>query len=246
MLISEKQALRQLVALGLMEPEIADIIETLAKDKAVDLEPIEGVITRPLILLLDKSSSMKPHKQAMIDGQHHLINSLLGAAGHIDVYFGQILFNHEVEEYFQDMVPLRDSSDSRRAHPKVKLLDHNNYNPQGGTALYDTIVHALAMLSPQLVYAEEMGQQVMSHIAVITDGIDEHSKTKPETLKKVIDFALEAGIIHRITLVGLGNYDYEAVGESIGIEHIIEGTADPKEIRRAMDLISSHVVEDSL
>jgi len=89
-----------------------------------------------------------------------------------------------------------------------------------------------------------LGQQVMAHIAIITDGKDEHSKTKAENLKKVMDFVLETGIIHRISLVGLGDFDYRTIGKSIGIEHVIEGKADPKEIRKAMDLISSHVIKD--
>ncbi len=89
-----------------------------------------------------------------------------------------------------------------------------------------------------------MGQQVMAHIAIITDGKDEHSKTEAETLKKVINFVLEAGLIHRITLVGLGNYDYRAIGESIGIHNVIEANAEPTEIRRTMDLISSYTTED--
>ncbi len=147
MQISEKQALEALVSLGIMAPDIADIIQTMAQDRAVNMEPPEGVIIRPLLLLLDKSPSMTPLKQAMIDGQRHLINSLLGASSSIDIYFGQILFNHEIE-YFQDMAPFRDPSDSRQVHPLAKFLDNDNYILSGGTALYDTIGHALAMLSP--------------------------------------------------------------------------------------------------
>ncbi len=245
MSVSEKQALDQLVSLGVMKPEIAEIIQTLARDKAQDIQPLEGVSVRPLVLLLDRSGSMVPLKAGMIDGQHHLINSLLGASSALNIYFGQILFNHEVQDpYFQDVTPFRDPSNIRQAHPKVRLLDDQNYVPDGGTALYDTIVHALAMLSPILLGAEELGQQVMAHVAVITDGKDEHSKTRAETLRNVIEFVLETGIIHRISLVGLGDFDFKAIGKSIGIEDVIEGNADPKEIRKAMDLISSHVIKD--
>ncbi|GEM_PF-6182751 len=121
MSVSEKQSLDQLVALGVMKPEIAEIIHTLARDKAQEIQPLEGVSVRPLVLLLDRSGSMVPLKTAMIDGQHHLINSLLGASSALNIYFGQILFNHEVQ-YFQDMTPFRDPSNTRQAHPKIRLL----------------------------------------------------------------------------------------------------------------------------
>lgn len=246
--VSEKEALNQLVSLGLMDQEIAEIIQTLARDKTKDIEPFEGATVRPVVLLLDKSSSMEPLVPAMIEGQHYFLNSLLGAASAIELYLGQILFNHQVdEEYFQDILPFRNSEDDKKINPKIKMLDEENYVPNGGTALYDTIGHSIAMLSPFLFGAEELGQQVLAHIAIITDGKDEHSKTLPETLKKVIDFVLDTGVIHRMTLVGLGNYDYHSIGKKIGIQQVIElESANPKQIRRAVDLISSQIISDGV
>ncbi len=241
MSISEKEALDNLVALGVMTVDVVEIIQTLAHDKVRDVEMFEGSLVRPLVFLLDKSGSMAPHKSTMIDGQRHLINSLLGASPANNVYLGQILFNHE-SDYFQDMAPLHDPSGGHVAHPKIKFLDDGNYITSGGTALYDTIVRAIAMLAPLLVGAEEMGQQAIPHIAVLTDGMDEHSKTQAETLKKVIDYVMDTGIINRIALFGIGNYDYEAMGKSVGIKdvHKVDGTE--REIRRVMNIISSQTM----
>lgn len=236
--ISEKDALESLVTLGVMPPDVADIIQTLAHDKVQDVEQFEGSTVRPLIFLLDKSGSMTPYKPAMIDGQHHLINSLLGSSPTNNVYLGQILFNHE-SDYFQDMTPLHDSTKKNTAHANIKFLDENNYVPSGGTAMYDTIVRAISMLAPLLVGAEELGQQVISHIAIVTDGIDEHSKTQPATLKKAIDYVMDKGIIEKIVLVGIGNYDYVSVGNSIGIRDVVNINGTEKDMRRVMNIISS-------
>lgn len=241
--ISEREALDQLVSSGVINREIAEIIQTLARDKAAEVTPAEGANYRALVLLLDKSGSMANLKNAVIEGQHHLINSLLGATTSMMIYFGQILFNHEVE-YFQNIGPFRDSSSGNAAHPDTRLLNDSNYKIGGGTALYDTIVHGIAMLSPILLTADEMGQQLLANIAVITDGKDEHSKTKPSDLKKVIEHVMGAGIIDHVVLYGLGNYDYKTIGKSIGIEEVIQPGVDPKEIRHMFGMISSMTIED--
>jgi hypothetical protein len=239
MSISEKEALDNLVTLGVMTDNVAEIIQTLAQDRIRDVEQFEGETVRPLIFLLDKSGSMEPHKPAVIDGQHHLINSLLGASPANNVYLGQILFNHEAD-YFQDMTPLHDPlSKNHVAHANIKFLDESNYIPSGGTALYDTIVRAVSMLAPLLVGAEDLGQQVISHIAIVTDGLDEHSKTQAGTLKKVIDYVLDTGIINKIVLVGIGDFDYVTVGKSVGIEDVVNINGTEREMRRVMNIISS-------
>jgi len=81
----------------------------------------------------------------------------------------------------------------------------------------------------------------MPTIVIITDGIDEHSKTKPSDLKSVVSALLDTGLIHRITMIGAGNFDFKTVGSNIGIEHVIEINRDPKELRRALDTVSSHI-----
>jgi hypothetical protein len=241
--ISERQALEQLVSSGVINNEIAEIIQTLARDKATDVTPAEGANYRALVLLLDKSGSMVNLKNAVIEGQHYMINSLLGATTSMTIYFGQILFNHEVE-YFQNIGPFRDPSVRNAAHPDTRLLDPHNYKISGGTALYDTIVHGIAMLAPILLMADEMGQQLLANIAIITDGKDEHSKTNPANLKKVVDHVVGMGIIDHIALYGLGSYDYKTIGKSIGIEDVIEPGVDPKEIRSMFGMISSMTIED--
>lgn len=246
MKLSEKEALKKLVSLGLISSDVSGIIQRLARDKPLPIEEAEGPIVHPLILLLDKSGSIEDVKQSLISGQHIFINSVLGAASGTVIYFGQLLFNHEVE-YFQDMTPFRDPKDARRAHPKVRFLNETDYTTTGTTALYDSIVRSLAMLAPFQVTAEELGQQVFAHIAIMTDGKDEDgkggpgSKTTPDALKKVINFVTESGFVYRILMLGLGNFNYREIGRSIGLQDqdIIQVGCEPQAIREGVSLLSS-------
>lgn len=247
--VSEKEALDNLVRHGMLRRDIADIIRKVARDKVAPIADPEGANSRVLALLIDKSGSMAPLKQAVIDGQKHLINSLLGASSTMMIYLGQILFNHKTE-HLQPVLPFRSSG--HKATDGTKLLTESNYILGGQTALYDTILTGIAMLSTFLDKAESLGQQPFAHVAVITDGVDYvterddgpniGSETRPDSLKQVIDYVLTEGIIHRITFVGIGKYDYGAVARSIGINDAIQIDADPKKIREIFDMISSQTV----
>ena len=47
--------------------------------------------------------------------------------------------------------------------------------------------------------------------------------------------------------MGLGDYNYHSIGEMIGIQQVIKlESANPKEIRRAVDLISSQIISDGV
>jgi hypothetical protein len=144
---SEKKALDNLVSYGMLRRDIADIIQRIAEDKLAPVIEPEGPDCRLLMLLIDKSGSMKDLKKAVIDGQHHLINSLLGASSTMTVYLGQKLFNNKIEP-FQPLLPLR-SKDSKehKAADGIKELDETNYVVGGQTALHDTILSGIATLS---------------------------------------------------------------------------------------------------
>lgn len=245
--MSEQQAIDRLASLGVINADIANIMKDMASRTPRDVMPPEGSSVRLLVVLLDRSGSMEPLEDAVIENQRHMISALLGASSAMEIYLGQVLFNHEIHP-FQDMSPFRDPNDPHKAHPNTKLLDHSTYKAEGGTALYDTILHGISMLMPLLLTAEESGQQVLANLAVMTDAGKggEHSKTAPEALKQVIDFVLQKGIIYRITLYGLGGYDYKDIAKRIGIRDVIEVGADPRSIRRAFDMISSQTVRDTV
>jgi hypothetical protein len=240
--ISEKEALDNLVSYGMLTRGIADIIQKVARDKVFPIiESQDSPDCRVLVLLIDKSASMNHARKAVIEMQHHLLNSILYAPSMMMIYLGQVLFNDKTE-YFQELLPFRASE--HHAYEGTRWLDDNNYQLGGQTALYDAILSGIAMVSTFLDKAESLGQQPFVHVAVISDGKDHvvedgqdiGSRTRPDSLKKVIDYMLTAGIIHRITFVGIGDRDYRAIGNSIGINNVIEADVEPRKIRKAFDM----------
>ncbi len=242
--ISENQVIDELVSRGLIHQDAAEIIQNIVVNKAIALDPLDGATIRAVVMLIDKSGSMEPLANAVIDGQNRFINAILGANSATPMYLGQILFNHEVE-FFQNIAPFRDPVNVHKTHSDIRLLDENTYIAEGGTSLYDTIIHGFSMLAPVLLMAEETGQQVLADLVVITDGKDEHSKTSQIELKKVLDFVLDNGIINNITLAGIGNYDYKTVGRSIGLEDVIESNATESDIREIFGILSDKALHGS-
>ena len=159
------------------------------------------------------------------------------------IAMGQLLFNNKID-YFQNISQLRDPGNPHRAHPSTRFLDETTYVPSGSTALYETILTSVTMMLPTLAAAWEMGRQVVANVAVVTDGVDEHSRLtdKPHLVKKVLDYVLDKGLIDKITLVGIGSHDFRAVASCIGVRDVIQADADPKDIRRAFAMISSQVI----
>lgn len=238
----------------------SDVIQELLDSETITEEVAEvlrfGIEEKPtqiltdhtemvaLVIVMDKSGSMSEWKQAVIDGQRHMLNALLGASvSAYDIRLAQILFNHEVD-YFQRFSKFRDDMNPRKTHPDVKVLDDRNYRPSGFTALYDAILQGICALTPLILSATEEGISLETRVGILTDGMDEGeigpgSKIPPEALRKAIDFMVSEGLLNKITMVGIGDFDYARVGREIGIDNVISFSADPKNIRRAFELFSS-------
>jgi len=163
MKVTDLDAINTLVNEGIIEAEIAEYISIFADGSVLDSQDFEGDRQKPVVILIDKSSSIHSDyhlelslKEAIINGQNHLINALLGSSSSIEIFLGQILFDNSVT-YFQEMCSLRSSQNEKILNPNVRLLDYENYNPNGGTALYDAIGRAISILIPTWVLGFETG-----------------------------------------------------------------------------------------
>ncbi len=244
---TERQILEELTAMDELERSTAERLMSVADAVPIAKEYLDGNTIRPTILLLDKSASIgfkeRDLRREFILAQQHLVNSLLGVQRSREIYFGQILFNHNVDDILNGLSPLCDPADAFARHADVKILNNELYQPSGGTALYDAIMRAIAVLTAVHFNARELGQEVVSSIVVLTDGKDEHSKTSAEALRDVVAEVKAKGFVTRITLVGLGNYDYRAIGNRIGIDEVIDANASSSTIREMIDLVSSRILE---
>jgi hypothetical protein len=215
----------QLVDGGFITPDIAQILQHGVDDQVTVVTTRKNEMVA-VVLVIDKSGSMKKWQDAVIEGQKIMIQGLLGASPKFDIRFAQILFNHNVD-YFQKFCEFRDKADSKRTSPEIKILDEQSYRPGGFTALYDAILKGICSLTPIIYAAQEQGVALETKVCILTDGLDEGeygagSRIPPRELGKAIKYMLSEKLVNNIILAGIGEYNYRQVGNEIGIESVIE------------------------
>jgi uncharacterized protein YegL len=112
-------------------------------------------------IVLDKSGSMQPLREAVVDAYNGFLRELAEDDGDLRVSLTSFdtSFNHVYVAQ-----PL----------PAVSPLSYSEYVPDGMTALFDAVAHTALETERQLVAAGRAGERVL--IAVITDG-EENSST---------------------------------------------------------------------
>lgn len=128
-------------------------------------------------------------------------------------------------------------------------MDSSNYNPNGGTPLYDQTV---AFLGGVLVKTQEFAQNgvpVRSVSLIVTDGNDEGSRrnTAKDCASLAKDLLIQEN--HVIAFMGIddGSTDFREIAREMGIrdEWILTRNNTPSEIRKAFALVSQSAVRMS-
>lgn len=112
-------------------------------------------ITR-VALILDKSGSMSPLRDATIGGVNEYLSTLKGDK-ESNYKVSLTLFDTTVEKLWEDL-PVKDLE-----------LKHTNYSPMGGTALYDAVCGTIKALKK-----DKKNKKVI--IAIMTDGEENSSR----------------------------------------------------------------------
>lgn len=138
-------------------------------------------------------------------------------------------------------------------HPYVLLadaveLDTHNYDPRGGTPLYDMTI---ATLGAVVAKAEEFrlnGVVVRTVTMVLTDGHDEGSRVRPDAVLRVVSEMLRTET-HIIGAVGIadGYTDFRQIFGEMGIpdQWILTPQNTPSDIRRVCQVFSRSAVRAS-
>lgn len=128
-------------------------------------------------------------------------------------------------------------------------MDSRNYDPRGGTPLYD---ETMALLGTVLAKAQEFadnGVPVRTATLIATDGNDEHSKkANPAKIFTVVSDMLRAET-HIVAAMGVddGRTDYRLIFSAMGIpdQWILTPGNSPSEIRKAFGTFSKSAVRAS-
>ena len=120
-------------------------------------------------------------------------------------------------------------------------LDQKNYNPTGGTPLYDLVMVTLgAVLAKEQEFANQ-GVPVRTVTLIVTDGADTCSRHGPEEAARLVRSML-ARENHIVAFMGIddGSTDFRAVARSMGVrdEWILTPQNDGHSLRQCFGLVS--------
>lgn len=131
-----------------------------------------------LVLLLDKSGSMKQTKQSAIDG----FNELLDA---------QDIDGVETVVSYYEFSGQPNAQYALQPLEEAERLTQHNYRPGGLTALYDTLVQAIDETGEKLAAMPEGERPANVLVVTITDGVENNSRASIEDVRSRVEHQRE-------------------------------------------------------
>ena len=191
-----------------------------------------------LTQLVDDSGSIRfgSNAQYVRDGHNLIIDALSGSKSENDILASASALNKGLIYAYG---PLKN----------VPRLDNKNYDPSGGTPLYDqTIVTLGTVLAKEREFATQAGVPVRTITLIITDGNDEGSRKRAADVLPIVRDMLKREN-HIIGAMGIddGSTDFRKVFGEMGIDDkwILTPKNDPKSIREAFVVFSKSSVQAS-
>lgn len=183
-------------------------------------------------MIVDKSSSMSPHRQAVIEGFNQMLRAIKGSKLEDSVIMSLWFFNQRSELVF-DNRPVADVPD----------LDSNAYVPSGTTALFDT---TLSGMTGNLAYVSDLRQNGVSArgiVVVISDGEDNESTASAAKVKTVAEDML-AQEIFTLSFYAFG-FNGKNVADQMGFPNLLETGDTDSELRRGLETVSKSIIRAS-
>lgn len=127
-------------------------------------------------------------------------------------------------------------------------MDKHNYNPSGGTPLFDKTGVMLTTVTAKMAEFEQGGIAARAISVILTDGGDTGSRLRESDIKRMVDGMLRTEQ-HIIAAIGIddGSTDFRRVFGDMGIpdEWILTPGNTASEIRQAFQVVSQSAVRAS-
>lgn len=210
---------------------------------------LDDVTTSEVLLftqLLDDSSSIRfvhGNTEAVREGHNQSIEALQGSKQSASVLASCRYLNGGVGMDHGVLYPYRQLDGA-------ELLTPSNYNPSGGTPLYDQVAVTLTGVGAKMAEFEQGGVAARSVTAIITDGADMHSVSykTAASLRPMIEGLL---ITEQHIIIGVGiddgSTDFRSIFREMGIidDWVLIPGNTPSEIRAAFAVVSQSAVRAS-
>ena len=188
-------------------------------------------------MLVDDSGSIRfaGNAATVREGHNGVLDALLASKQKDNIF---VLTRYLSGAVINDFKPLADAV----------RLESGNYDPNGGTPLYDQTKVVLGTVLAKTMEYESFGIPVRSVTLILTDGADEHSASTVVAAASVVKDALMKET-HIVAALGIadGRTDFEAVFTQMGLDKqwILTPANNPGEIRRAFAVFSQSAVRAS-
>jgi len=225
---------------GILSKETTDILSS--QEREVEIPKLSGGVYEDQVFCcfaIDSSGSMHSYKDSVIESHPIMLDTLRKSAKcrHDALYVVQYLFS-DITKLLNPFEKLdKDKNDS------VVVLDQNNYEPDGTTALYKTVFHLLQDMSASIEHCYNEGVKSLFTIAVITDGEDNQGGIDTSNIRTVIQDLKTKGFLLSSVVLGLANTQFsknqlEDIKNELGFDQAISLGQNSRDIRKAFILAS--------
>ncbi len=196
----------------------------------VDFDQLDATEATIVSVAIDRSGSMSPHVQAVVDGFNEMISALQKSKAASNIL---------VNLWFFDTTP-----SLAYAYTKiedVQPLTPAGYRPTGGTALYDTVLSALTNLA---VYGQQLTDNGVPNrrvLFVLTDGDNNSSRAQALDVRTALAGALRQEM-YTLAFAGFGGMDLTYLANEMGFPpgNITNGK-NPSDLRRIFGQVSQSI-----
>jgi hypothetical protein len=127
----------------------------------------------------------------------------------------------------------------------VADLKPDDYEPAGGTALYDAVLDSITGLVAYSQTLRNSGIRPRAVVVVISDGDDNMSSHTAAAVKTVVDDLIKQET-YTFAFIGLGDAKtFRGIAQSMGFPSILTIGQSASDIRRALNMVSSSVIRTS-
>lgn len=210
---------------------------------------LDDITTSEVVLVtmvIDDSSSIRfvtGNTEAVRDGTNKMVEALQDAKQSASVLISCRFLNNAPGTNFGVLYPYRPLSGA-------ELLTPSNYNPSGGTPLYDQTAITLTGVAAEMAKYEQGGVAARALTVIVTDGADAGSyQHTAQSVNHIVSGLLrtEQHIIAGMGIADNGYTDFQQVFREMGIpdDWILTPGNTPSEIRNAFLLVSQSAVRAS-
>lgn len=202
----------------------------------IDLIPEDEVTL--VSVIHDGSGSMYEARDVVVQSYEGLLDSLKGSKKAETILVSDWIFNDQAN-LVHDYMPV----------DQVPGLE-NTYDPDGSTALYDTVLKGLSGI---VAYGQQLrsnGVRTKNVVVVFSDGGDNVSRVDSAEVRKVTK-ALLAQETFVLAYVGFTNYgmmdeaEVQRLADEIGFKDVIAVGTSPSEIRKIFQQVSDSIIQVS-